>query len=64
VENLRIYSPVLRQTPWENYYLKDTDKGPLVWRAKAHRFHLACPWQRRHAWAALAELWLIVPRTR
>ena len=62
VENLRIYSPVLRQTPWENYYLKDTDKGPLVWRAKAHRFHLAMPVAGAAHGVALPspELWLIV----
>jgi SRSO17 transposase len=62
VENLRLYSPVLRQVSWENYYIKDTDKGPLVWRAKAHRFHLRMPVKGAMNGFVLpsAELWLIV----
>jgi SRSO17 transposase len=62
LENLLVYSPVLRQIPWENYYIKDTDKGPLVWRAKAHRFHLKLPVQGAQHGASLpsGELWLIV----
>jgi SRSO17 transposase len=62
VENLLRYSPVLRQIPWENYHIKDTDKGPLVWRAKAHRFHLKRPVEGAGNGFALPspELWLIV----
>jgi SRSO17 transposase len=62
LENLLVYSPVLRQVPWENYYIKDTDKGPLVWRAKAHRFHLKLPVEgAKHGFSLPSpELWLIV----
>lgn len=62
VENLLRYSPALRQVPWENYYIKDTDKGPLVWRAKAHRFYLPMPVPGAGHGVVLpsAELWLIV----
>jgi len=40
VENLRRYSPRLRQRPWEKFHLKDTSQGPLVWEAKAIRCYL------------------------
>lgn len=62
VENLLRHSPVLREVPWENYYIKDTDKGPLVWRAKAHRFHLQMPVEGAAHGVVLPspELWLIV----
>jgi SRSO17 transposase len=62
LENLRKHSPVLRSIPWQNYYIKETDKGPLVWRAKAHRFHLKLPVQGAGNGVGLpsAPLWLIV----
>ena len=62
LENLLKHSPVLRRIPWENYYIKDTDKGPLVWRAKAHRFHLKLPVEGAGNGVGLpsTELWLIV----
>lgn len=65
VENLLRHSPVLRQAPWEHYHIKETDKGPLVWRAKAHRFHLRMPVQGAMNGFVLpsAELWLIVAQS-
>jgi len=40
VKQLLLHSPVLRKIPWEQFYIKDTTKGPMVWEAKAARFHL------------------------
>jgi SRSO17 transposase len=62
VENLLTYSPPLRKVPWENFYIKDTDKGPLVWRAKAHRFHFqeAVPGAHHQRYLPGTELWLLV----
>ena len=62
LENLLKHSPVLRAVAWENYYVKDTDKGPLVWRAKAHRFHLqlAVAGAKHDRYLPSAALWLIV----
>ena len=62
VEHLLTYSPQLRRVPWENFYIKDTDKGPLVWRAKAHRFHFqeAVPGADHNRYLPGTELWLLV----
>jgi SRSO17 transposase len=35
------HSPRLRKIPWETYHVKDTTKGPMVWRAKRMRVYLA-----------------------
>lgn len=32
------------ETDWQRYHVKDTEKGPLVWEAKAVRFY---PWKNR-----------------
>lgn len=40
VKQLLLHSPILRQIPWETFHVKDTTKGPMVWRAKAVRFYL------------------------
>lgn len=34
VRHVRTYSPRLRKIPWQDYYVKDSQKGPLVWQAK------------------------------
>jgi SRSO17 transposase len=40
LENMLKYSPQLRKIPWETFYVKDTDKGPIVWQAKAAPIYL------------------------
>lgn len=40
LENMLSYSPILRKVPWEKFHIKDTDKGPLVWEAKAAAIYL------------------------
>jgi len=32
--------PILRKAPWEKFYVKDTNKGPMVWEAKVAPFYL------------------------
>ena len=39
-ENMLSYSPELRRVPWEKFHIKDTDKGPMVWEAKAAPVYL------------------------
>jgi SRSO17 transposase len=34
VRNVLAYSPRMRTVPWQNYYVKDGSKGPMVWQAK------------------------------
>jgi SRSO17 transposase len=34
VRNMLKYSPVLRDQSWTKYYIKDTDKGPVIWEIK------------------------------
>ena len=34
VKNMLKYSPVLRDQPWVKYYIKDNDKGPVIWEIK------------------------------
>ncbi|MEN6545102.1 MAG: IS701 family transposase [Armatimonadia bacterium] len=65
LDNLLKHSPVLREMPWQNFYIKDTHKGPLVWQAKAHRFHLKRSVQpeqraRRELVVPSVELWLVI----
>jgi SRSO17 transposase len=33
-KNMLKYSPALRDQPWERYYVKDGQKGPLIWEVK------------------------------
>ena len=37
VKNMLKYSPGLRDQPWVRYYVKDGQKGPLVWEVKHTR---------------------------
>jgi SRSO17 transposase len=41
VRHIRAYSPAMRQIAWQNYYVKDGRKGPLVWQAKRMLVYLA-----------------------
>jgi hypothetical protein len=34
VRNLLKYSPEFRDQPWQPFYIKDSDKGPVVWEVK------------------------------
>ena len=47
VENLATYSPEFRKQKWQRYRVKDTEKGPMVWEVKVHRFY------RKHGEAGL-----------
>lgn len=40
VERLCRYSPVMRDQPWQNFYVKEGSKGPILWQAKAARFRI------------------------
>jgi len=39
VQNLVKYSPVFQKQKWQPYRIKDGEKGPVVWEAKAARFY-------------------------
>jgi len=41
VRHVLAYSPLLRKVPWQDYYVKDGSKGPMVWQAKRLRVYLA-----------------------
>lgn len=56
VENLCRYSRVLMQQPWQRYYIKDTEKGPMIWEVKC-----APCWLPR-AGGVVGPYWLIVAR--
>lgn len=56
VENLLRYSRKLTTQPWRTYYVKDTDKGPLVWEVKMALCWLPC------ATGAVGPQWLVVAR--
>jgi SRSO17 transposase len=56
VENMLKYSPHLRQIPWEKFHIKDTQKGPMVWEAKAVQIYL-----QRHGLPTAAH-WLVLAR--
>jgi SRSO17 transposase len=40
VRNILRHSPIMRQTPWKTYHVKDGSKGPILWRAKRIRVYL------------------------
>jgi SRSO17 transposase len=40
VENLCGHSPLFTAQPWTLFYVKDSNQGPVVWRAKYARFYL------------------------
>lgn len=56
VDNLCRYSRVMMRQPWQKYYVKDTDKGPMVWEVK-----FAPCWLPRGDGVA-GPYWLIVAR--
>jgi SRSO17 transposase len=56
VENLLRYSAGLMRQSWVKYHIKDSDKGPMVWEAKAIRCWLPCDS------GAVGPYWLIVAR--
>jgi len=58
VEDLFHHSPILRAIPWESFHVKDTDKGPIVWEAKAAPFYL------KRDGLPTRPHWLIVARNR
>ena len=41
VRNVLAYSPLMRKIPWQDYYVKDGSKGPMVWQAKRLKVYLA-----------------------
>ena len=41
VKNILRYSPVMRRRKWQDYYVKDGSKGPMVWQAKHITVYLA-----------------------
>jgi SRSO17 transposase len=50
------YSRVMMRQPWTRYHIKETDKGPMVWEAKATAF-----WMLREG-QVVGPYWLIVAR--
>ena len=62
VQNLLKCSPKLRDQPWEYFRIKDTDKGPMVWRFKACRFRYQIAGKDRRPGIRMpsAPCWLIV----
>jgi len=41
VRHVLAHSPLLRKIPWQNYYVKDGSKGPMVWQAKRLKVYLS-----------------------
>jgi SRSO17 transposase len=41
VRNILSYSPRMRKIAWQDYYVKDGSKGPMVWQAKRLIVYLA-----------------------
>lgn len=62
VEHLARHSYPLRDQPWQNFHIKDTHQGPVVWRAKATRFRYRVtePDSGRRIALPSAPCWLIV----
>jgi SRSO17 transposase len=56
VDDLAAHSPAFTSQPWKNFYLKDSDKGPIVWQAKFAVLHISC------AGMPSRPHWLIVAR--
>jgi SRSO17 transposase len=56
VDDLGRHSPLFYDQPWQDFYIKNSAKGPIVWQAKAAPFHISCQGlpSRRH--------WLIIAR--
>lgn len=67
VDRLCKYSYPMRDQPWETFHVKDSRKGPIVWKAKAARFRMKLPHPeggRKGTGYGLPScpLWLIVAR--
>ncbi len=56
VENLCRYSRVMMRQAWQRYYLKDTEKGPMVWEVK----YAPCWLPRKDG--VVGPYWLVVAR--
>src|SRR5665213_1436381 len=57
VDDLVRHSPVFRDQPWETYFIKEGEKGPIVWEAKfVAEFYLS------DAGKPAGPYWLIVAR--
>lgn len=56
VDNLCRFSPAFRKQPWRKFYVKDGEKGPIVWEAKFATFYVS------HAGVPSRPHWLIVAR--
>lgn len=56
VETLCRYSRAMMRQPWQRIYVKDTEKGPMVWEVKVAPF-----WLRRGE-QVLGPYWLIYAR--
>ena len=56
VETLCRYSRPMMRQPWQRVYLKDSEKGPMVWEVQAAPF-----WLRREG-QVLGPYWLIYAR--
>ena len=41
VRNILSYSPAMQRRKWQDYYVKDGSKGPMVWQAKHITIYLA-----------------------
>ena len=41
VRHVLAYSPLMRKVAWQDYYVKDGSKGPMVWQAKRLMVYLA-----------------------
>lgn len=41
-DDLAAHSPQFTRQPWQDFYLKDSDKGPIVWQAKFAVFYFSC----------------------
>jgi SRSO17 transposase len=57
VENLCRYSQAMMRQPWQRYYIKDTDKGPMVWEVK----YAPC-WLPRGNGCSVGPYWLVMAR--
>jgi len=41
-DDLAAHSPAFTGQPWKDFYIKDSDKGPIVWQAKFAVFYISC----------------------
>ena len=51
IKNLLKYSPVLRDQPWVKFYIKESDKGPVIWEIKGCEIFIrkekdGAPWDK------------------